>query len=178
MVKSNAAAIVSQLDMFSPKIEVIPRVIRFDKKIITPTERKKSGMVEAFAEIEEHADLVALIIHQASEDSMISPYFSQKSTEAIFESPIPDSYDGFLFMSSDRLDLYANIINLDPENDIRRKWRREYCKWVKNEAPAVAKNIFEHIKKLETTPDLHTTVYKDSISFQKSAQCEYWRSFL
>ena len=133
--------------------------------------------IDSFSDVESEALLIANVIKQASEDSMIKPYFSKKSKEAIFHSPVPDAYDGYLFMSSDRLDIYAQLINQDP-HVLRYLWKKQYLEWRRASGRAVAENIFKHVDRLIEVVEPNCTVYLDALAFKRSIQCQYWGSML
>lgn len=131
----------------------------------------------SFSEVEPEAKLFALIIAQANEDSMPSVIFKSRSKEPLFNSAVPDAYDAYEFMSTDRLDLYANFSGQNPEV-IRRMWFKNYKAWLENDAKKVAANIVEHtIKLIVETPE-NTVVNTDARSFVRSPQIVYWAGIL
>jgi len=104
---------------------------------------------------------------------MPTPIFKPKSKEALFNSELPESYDGFDFMMSERLDIYAETIGMEPRM-IRNDWLKLYAIWHKDQGSAVFMNIMHHTIKLLATCKPNTAIHMDASSFCRSPQFTYW----
>ncbi|PPC84827.1 MAG: hypothetical protein CTY35_00460 [Methylotenera sp.] len=127
-----------------------------------------------FEQVEPNAKLFASIIGQAVTDSMPDIIFSKRSMEPLFSSGVPEIYDAYDFMTSDRVNMYANMINMDVDTEIRGPWLSNYRHWCKTSGVAVAQNIFDQVVKLLSRSPQKSVQYMDAKSFLMSPQFNYW----
>ena len=126
-----------------------------------------------FEDVEPESMLFAKIIRQAHVDSMPEIMFDKHSCVPLFNSDVPDAYDGYDFMSSTRMDLYSHMINQDPAV-LRYEWNKIYQSWKKNVGSLVAQNIFDHTVRLLLISKTNNANYLDAYSFLSSPQFKYW----
>lgn len=127
-----------------------------------------------FSNVENSANLFCSVISQAISDSMPSRFFKSNSKLGLFYSDVPDAYDAYMFLSSDRLDIYAHLLGLDPELHIRAVWENQYAQWRKSHGKAVFTNLIDHLVKLMMTNPPDSVIYMDAKAFQTSPQFVYW----
>ncbi|MFL9611000.1 hypothetical protein ACKF11_13015 [Methylobacillus sp. Pita2] len=127
-----------------------------------------------FSNVENSAALICSVISQAISDSMPATFFRPNSKTGLFQSEVPDAYDGFMFLSTDRLVLYANVLGLDADIHVRRSWAKMYARWKAEKGEAIFANLIDHLVKLLCTNAPDSAVYLDAKAFQRGPQFNYW----
>lgn len=132
-----------------------------------------ANFLTCFETVQADAACFAAVIGQAVTDSMPDMFFRESCMDPLFSSGVPEVYDAYDFLNTSRLDLYANIINIDT-NLIRSHWKRLHRQWKKNVGPAVTRNIFMQCAKIMSNRPEKSAEFMDAKSFLYSPQFSFW----
>lgn len=124
---------------------------------------------------EAEINLLGRVVSFAIEDSMPGEgdLFGPRSNIPLFKSFVPDVYDAYNFLMTDRIEPWLVIGGINAST-VRKLWLARWESWKAEQGNQVLMNILDHVVYLLMVVKPGTVVHKDAEVFMRSRSINFW----